>query len=260
MDATAHSSDSGYLKCCFHAHTREKNPYTPSELIAAAKALDYDVLAITEHDEVYFPDDMRREADRQGILLLPGIEASLEEKRAHVLFVNTPSFPSCRMDMRDLRAWWYGEADRERVLSVAPHPFYPGRQCLNGRLRPNIDMFDAVEFSYFNARLSDSFLSYPNRKAVHIAREHDKALVGTGDVHRLWHLGTTHSMVRSEREPDAIVGAIKESGFDDCRIEDSGVYHGGMPGSTIIVRTRRLGKIEAARVWGSALRDIAKII
>lgn len=253
----------GYLKCCLHAHTRERNPYTPVELIGHAKKSGYDVLAITEHDEVYFPDDARREADRQGILLLPSIEVSVDGRGAHVLFLNVSSFPKCRMSMDDLRAWWYGEADRDEIASVAPHPFYPGRICLNGQLRRNMDMFDAVEFSRFDAPFSNWLFGYPNSRAVSTALEFDKAVIGTGDVHRLWHLGTTYSLVKSENEPGAIVRAIKESRFDDCRIEYANGYHeiynGNVPGKTIIVKARPLGKIETGMEFASAARDFANI-
>src|SRR3989338_1548009 len=191
---------SGFLKCCFHSHTQEQNPYTPSELLAAAKADGYDVLAVTEHDQVYFPDSLRREADEMGILLLPGIEVSIGRQKKHVLLVNADRFPKCRMDVNDLRGWWYGEADRQRTLMIAPHPFYPREFCLNGTLRTNIDLFDAVEFNYCRVPFFD-----PNRRAVRIAKEFDKPVVGTGDVHKLWNLAPTYTLVRSAKEPDAIV-------------------------------------------------------
>lgn len=232
----------GFLKCCFHAHTREENPYAPSELIEYAKLHGYDVLAVTEHDEIYFTDEMRREAEKHDLLLLPGIEASVGEG-AHVLLVNTTSFPSCRMDMQDIRSWLYGEADREKVLVIAPHPFYPRKICLREQLIEYIDIFDAIEFSYFRFR----FLDGPNRKAVGVAKQYDKPVVGTGDVHRLWHLEPTYSMLRGAKEPDAVVQAVKRSGFNDCCIENNSNSH--LPADkTIVVKTRYLGLGEFAKV------------
>ena len=64
-------------------------------------------------------------------------------------------------------------------------------------------LFDAVEWNaMFTAELNF------NRRAKRWAARHGKPLVGNGDVHRLYQLGTTYSRVDAEPDPDAICAAI----------------------------------------------------
>ena len=59
--------------------------------------------------------------------------------------------------------------------------------------------------------------AWRHRPAIHDAAaydaqrwavEHHTPLVGNGDVHRLWQLGTTYSLVDASPDPDAICAAI----------------------------------------------------
>ena len=84
---------------------------------------------------------------------------------------------------------------RDGGLVIAPHPFFPAPKCLNAKLRENLDLFDAIEFSHFYTRTVDF-----NRKAVEYARQMGCPLVGTSDCHRMWQLGTTYTLVDAERE------------------------------------------------------------
>ena len=88
------------------------------------------IIAITEHDELHFPDYLRREADRLGILLMCGAEMSVGRAAGsagpvgkHVLFLNTGECPPRIATMRDLRLYVENEVDRERVLVVGVHPY-----------------------------------------------------------------------------------------------------------------------------------------
>jgi predicted metal-dependent phosphoesterase TrpH len=231
-----------FLKCCFHAHTKEGNPYSAEDLLDVAKKQGYDVVAITEHDEVHFTGSMRERAEYNGLVLLPGIEASVGDEGDHVLVVNTKNFPRGRMkSLEDLRIW-LSHQDREKILVVAPHPFYPGKICVGDKLEENIDMFDAIEFSYFRSYI---WRDNPNRRAIEIAKKYNKPMIGTGDVHRLWQLGTTYSLLRSERDADSIVAAVKESGFNGACVENHFENVCSLD-STIIVETRYLGLRE---IW-----------
>jgi predicted metal-dependent phosphoesterase TrpH len=96
---------------------------------------------------------------------------------------------------------------RDGGLVIAPHPFFPAPKCLNGKLRENLDLFDAIEFSHFYTRTVDF-----NRKAVAYARKMDIPLVGTSDCHRLWQLGTTYTVVDAEEKSLAGVFAAIRAG------------------------------------------------
>jgi hypothetical protein len=88
---------------------------------------------------------------------------------------------------------------------IAPHPFFPAPKCLNGKLRENLDVFDAIEFSHFYTRTLDF-----NRKAVAYARLMGLPLVGTSDCHRIGELGTTYSLIDAEAKTiPAVFDAIR---------------------------------------------------
>jgi predicted metal-dependent phosphoesterase TrpH len=94
---------------------------------------------------------------------------------------------------------------RDGGLVIAPHPFFPAPKCLKGKLRENVDLFDAIEFSHFYTQRLDF-----NRKAVAYARRMGVPLVGTSDCHRLWQLGTTYTLVESTaRTKEAVFEAIR---------------------------------------------------
>jgi predicted metal-dependent phosphoesterase TrpH len=89
-------------------------------------------------------------------------------------------------------------------LVVAPHPFFPAPSCLGRLLDRYVNLFDAVEWSYFWTRLADF-----NTRAARWARRNGKPLVGNSDLHDLRQLGRTYSEVAAEPDPDAICEAIR---------------------------------------------------
>ena len=66
------SASRGFLKCNFHCHTTcSDGRLSPKDVMAAYRALDYDVLAITDHREVTRPAADEIPA---GLMLIPGTE------------------------------------------------------------------------------------------------------------------------------------------------------------------------------------------
>jgi len=190
------------LKADFHIHTRE-DPHdfirhTALELLDEAARQGFEVLAITCHNKRIHTDELARRAADRGILLIPGVEAAIEGK--HTLLLD---MPYSRLRVRSFDH--VRERRRDGGLVIAPHPFFPAPKCLNGKLRENLDLFDAVEFSHFYTRTLDF-----NRRAVEYARAHDLPLVGNSDCHRLWQLGTTYSVIDAEaRTIPAVFAAIR---------------------------------------------------
>ena len=82
-------------------------------------------------------------------------------------------------------------------LVIAPHPFFPAPKCLNGKLRENLDLFDAIEHSHFYTRTFDF-----NRRRSTTRGKMDIPLVGTSDCHRIWQLGHDLHADRRGREDD----------------------------------------------------------
>jgi predicted metal-dependent phosphoesterase TrpH len=190
------------LKVDFHIHTGDdpidRIPYSTHQLIDRAAALGYDALAITLHDCQLDVQSLAAWAAERGIVLIPGIERTVEG--SHVLLLNFPGDA-----VGDVRTF----ADVRRLkqdhrgLVIAPHPYFPGFHSLYSALNRHADIFDAVER---NAMYTAS-LDF-NEPAERWARAHDKPVVGNGDVHRLEQLGTTYSLVDAERDPDAICAAV----------------------------------------------------
>lgn len=191
------------LKVDFHTHTaddpKDYIDFSARDLIDRAAGLGYDALAITNHEVVTFSRRLEAYAEKRGVLLLPGIELELSGK--HVVIVGPELREPPPLRSLDQLAGFRND----RVLIIAPHPFYPGLRCLRSELRKHIDSFDAVEFSFFYSRLINK-----NKKAVALAREHAKPLLGSSDCHNLWQVGYTHSLVAAEKSLPQILAAVKE--------------------------------------------------
>ena len=190
------------LKVDLHIHTGDdpidRIPYSTHQLIDRAAALGYDALAITLHDCQLDVQPLAAWAAERGIVLIPGIERTVEGR--HVLLLNFPGEA-----VADVRT--FGDVRRLKQehggLVIAPHPYFPAFHSLFGELNRHADIFDAVER---NAMYTAS-LDF-NRPAERWARAHDKPVVGNGDVHRLEQLDTTYTLVDAERDPAAICAAV----------------------------------------------------
>ncbi|MGE0453858.1 MAG: PHP-associated domain-containing protein [Vicinamibacteria bacterium] len=190
------------LKADFHTHTRE-DPHdfirhTAVELLHEAKRQGFDVLAITCHNKRVHTRELARRAADLGILLVPGVEAAIEGK--HTLLLDMPYARLGVRSFEDVR-----RLKRDGGMVVAPHPFFPAPKCLNGKLRENLDLFDAVEFSHLYTRSFDF-----NRKAVDYAERMGLPLVGNSDTHRLWQLGTTYTLIEAEAKTlEGVFAAVR---------------------------------------------------
>lgn len=189
------------LKVELHAHTADdpsdRIPHSTCQLIDRAATLGYDALAITLHDRQLDVIPLRPYAADRGIVLIPGIERTIEGR--HVLLLNFgPAAETVRSfdDLARLK-------ERERGLVVAPHPFFPARSCLRGLLDRHAALFDAVEWNAMYTRAVDF-----NAPAARWAERHGRPMVGNGDVHRLYQLGTCWSSIDADRDPAAICEAV----------------------------------------------------
>jgi predicted metal-dependent phosphoesterase TrpH len=190
------------LKVELHTHTaddpRDRIPYTSAELIDRAAELGFHALAITLHDRQLDLRWLRGYAADRGVVLIPGIERTVEGK--HVLLLNFCSGADSVRTFVDLARL---KARQPRGLVVAPHPHFPGSSCLGRCLEQHADLFDAVEWNaMFTRRINF------NVRAARWAARQGKPIVGNGDVHRMSQLGTTYSLVDAEPHPDSICHAI----------------------------------------------------
>ena len=189
------------LKVELHTHTADdpvdRIPHSTTELIDRAATLGYDALAVTLHERQLDTRRLIPYAAERGIVLIPGIERTIEGR--HVLLLN---FKSGAEDVRTFED--LARLRRQQPgLVIAPHPFFPSSTALGRDLERHAELFDAVEWNaMFTAELNF------NGRGKRWAARHGKPMVGNGDVHRLYQLGTTFSRVDAERDPDAICAAV----------------------------------------------------
>jgi predicted metal-dependent phosphoesterase TrpH len=189
------------LKADLHLHTRERDPfiaYDARALIDRAASAGFQVLSITNHDTLTFSGELEGYARDRGILLIPGIEATLEGK--HVLLYNVDVPPERIRTFADLR-----RLRRPEWLVAAPHPFFPASIALRGRLLEELDLFDAIEFSHFYIRGIDF-----NRPALRLATETGLPVIGTSDSHFVRQLGTTYSLIEGDLTVASVLTAIRK--------------------------------------------------
>ena len=188
------------LKTDLHLHTREGErfiAYDARSLIDRASREGFQVLSITNHDTLTFSEALAAYARERGILLIPGVEATIEGR--HVLLYNIDVPPVRIRTFADLR-----RLKRPEWLVVAPHPFFPGSTSLRGRLAAEIDLFDAIEFCHFYTRRIDF-----NRRAVRLAREAGLPLLGGSDSHSIRQFGTTYSRIEGELTVSSVLAAVR---------------------------------------------------
>lgn len=192
------------LKVDLHLHTSEDPEDVIShdvhQLIDRAAELGFNALAVTLHNRVFTDGRLTEYARERGIVLVPGVERTIEDR--HVLLLNFPKGTTDRVrtfsDLAALRA-------RTNGLVIAPHPFFPNGNSLRSRLVEHADLFDAVEWSYFWTR-GVNF----NAKAQKWAQDRNKPVVGNSDLHDIRQFGRTFSYVFAEPDADAICSAIRE--------------------------------------------------
>ncbi len=194
------------LKIQFHLHTK-KDPidnikHTETELIDEAARLGYEVLAITCHNVLIFDENLQKYAEKKRILLIPAIEKSIHGK--HVVIINADIQAQNINNFEDLKTY---RKTHPNILVIAAHPYYPGSICLKKDLEKHIDLFDAIEYSWYHSKKLNQY----NEKAVAIAEKYKKPLVGTADNHILKYLNMTYSIVEAEKNVPAIFKAIKEN-------------------------------------------------
>lgn len=190
------------LKADLHLHTAEDPVdcvrYAAKELISKAADEGFDVISITNHQQITFNQDLFSLAKEKGILLIPGIEMTVQGR--HVLVLNPPSYGRCS-DFFSL-----SKMRRAETLIIAPHPYYPGTTSLNGYLFKYLNLFDALEYSHFYSQMINF-----NQKAVKVSQSFGLPLVGTSDAHFFSQLGATYSLIYAENNLEAIFGAIRQN-------------------------------------------------
>ena len=191
------------IKVELHAHTAQDPcdyiPHSTRDLIDRASRLGYGAIAITLHDRHYDPAPDQAYAQSRGLVLIPGIERTIQGR--HMLLVNFPAEAEAVASFEDLRQL---RTRHPRGLVIAPHAFYPIGSAIGADADRHADLIDAIEVN----SMFVTWLDY-NARAVRWARAKGKPLVGNTDLHLLYQLGTTYSLVDAPADADAICEAIR---------------------------------------------------
>jgi len=195
------------LKADFHIHTKEdKNDkfvirYNSKELIDHAAKKGFDVLALTYHGQFSYNEELANYAREKGILLIPGIESYI--KGRHVIILNTTKEAEKINTFEELREF---KRSNPEIFIIAPHPYYPRSNCLQKEFLSNIDVFDGVEYCHYYCRGYNPY----NKKAIKVAKKHNKTVVGTSDAHWLFQFNKTYSLVDAEKSIKGVMDALRQ--------------------------------------------------
>lgn len=172
--------------------------YRAKDLIKYCAKQKFDVISITNHWSIHYNEDLARYAKKQGILLIPGMEARV--KGYDMLIINPRLKARNPTTLR--RVKWLKD---EGALVIAPHPFF--RMHSMGRdLEKNIDLVDGIEYSYFYNRFVNL-----NRKAEKIAKKYNKPLIGTSDTKYLHLIGSNYTQIDAAKNVDSVLEAIRKN-------------------------------------------------
>lgn len=190
------------LKTDFHIHTSEdklhKLKYSAKDIILAASKLGYTTLSITNHNACFFSSEIKEFAKKQGILLIPGIESTIEGRHVIILNYKNEVVPSKISELYKLR--------NENKIVIAPHLQYFFFANVGNLFFRYPDSFDAIEFSGFYVRFPNF-----NRNVFKIAKKYDKTVLGNSDLHTVEQLNSTYSLIDSENDVDSVLEAIRKN-------------------------------------------------
>ncbi len=196
------------LKTNLHFHTSEDPldlfiKYDIYQGIREAKKKCFKVLALTCHDEFVYKEEYGQYAKEQGILLIPGVE--IEIKRGHVIILNADKEAE---KIRSFAALKRYKEKNKKAFVIAPHPYF-GMFSLNGKLKRNIKIFDAIEANWFFTFSFDR-----NKKAREIAKKHKKPYIASSDTHNIKNLNKSYALIdSSEFNTEAVLNSIRDGRF-----------------------------------------------
>ena len=194
------------LKSDFHVHTSSDPSdfwikHSARQFIDRAAELGFEVLAITNHNRVSYDKELAEYAMQKGVLLISGIEATIERK--HVILLNVLKDAEKIHTFSELEEF---KKENPQIFVLAPHPFYPEANCLHKDLFKHIDLFDGIEYCHYYFRFFNRF----NRKAAKFAKENRKPLIGTSDAHQFIQFNKTYTLVDADKNTGSVINALKK--------------------------------------------------
>lgn len=200
-----------FLKTNLHFHTSDDPvdrfiKYDFYEGIDRAASLGFEVIALTAHNKRVYSEEYEKYAAEKGILLIPAIEKDIEKR--HVVILNADSETETINKFSDLKNY---KKKRPDIFVIAPHPYFFSSYSLNGKLKANIELFDAVECSWFYSKNVNL-----NLEARKTAEKHELPFIATSDTHLIEFLDTSYAIVETaEKNSDAVLAALRNRQFQN---------------------------------------------
>lgn len=196
-----------YLKTNLHFHAnyapKGSAVYSFEEGIKKAAELNYQVIALTPHNKFIDNPNYSNYAEKNGILLIKGIELTIQ--KGHVLILNANKEVEKISSFKDLEIY---KKENPAIFIIAPHPYFKF-MSLGANLEKYIHLFDAIEHSWFYSKKFNL-----NKKAVKISQKYNLPLIATSDTHLLNQLKNNYAVVEAEeKSAAAIFKAIKNKNF-----------------------------------------------
>lgn len=162
-------------------------------------------MGLTCHRDFVFKEEFGRYAKSKGILLIPGVELSIKRLK-HVVVLNCKKDIENVYNFADLRLY---KRRNPKIFVLAPHPFFPSHVSLRNDFYKNVDLFDAIEFSWFWTKKMDF-----NKEAESAALFYKKPYIATSDTHSLKYIDKAYAIIEAkENSIEAVLGAIKSGSF-----------------------------------------------
>lgn len=176
---------------------------SPSELIAHAKRIGLSGVAITDHCTTKAWPEARKEAKKQGIIFIPGVEVQTDSGHIIALGINEPVANNLSVEETVEKIRSHGG------ISVAAHPF-----DIRGQgVRRQADKADAIEV--FNSLNIDKI---GNLCTSSVFRHSPLPKVAGSDAHTLSMLGSSINLMDAE-DVDGVLKCIRAG-----RVEIAGRY------------------------------------
>lgn len=198
-------------KANFHTHTNEDPRdfvnYSIYECINIASLLGFEVIALTCHDKFINKIEYTKYAENKGILLIPGIEKTIQKR--HIIILG------CDADIENTRTFdelhEYKKFNPE-IFIIAPHPCFPGNYSLKeNEIESNKNLFDAIEYSWFYTK----HINYSKKGEV-IAKSLGIPVIATSDTHDLQFLNSSYATVEAkEKQSSDIFESIRRGNFQN---------------------------------------------
>ncbi len=196
------------MKFELHCHTRysrgTKIPSeglpSPAEVIQRAKNTGLSGIAITDHGNTRAWKEAKKEAEKQDIIFIPGMEVNT--KNGHLVALGISEKVKNNLTLEET----IEKIHEQEGLAIAVHPF----DTRGMGVKHDMKKADAVEV--FNALSLDKI---PNMFAERMARKLGKVMVVGSDAHSLEMIGTANNIIHAH-DMDSALREIKRG---NVRIE-----------------------------------------